>query len=89
MAIATELSELEFEFLYDQIEAKVAEAASEQYSAAVEKATTPKEKKACAGHYPSAWSEMFENWLTGNLDNQLIYESILHNRVLKQDELTV
>lgn len=71
MIYASQLKDKEFNELYSMVEKQVSEAADQQYQATGR-----------AGHYPSPWSVLFEDWLRDKVDTQTVRDSLNAGKVI-------
>lgn len=76
MAYASKLNEAKFNALYDALNEMQRRSAESQYHAKLKKAKTAKQRRECAGHYPSEWSELFNLWLRDKVTNLYVYDCL-------------
>lgn len=87
MAFASILPASKFNAIYDVLYKQSQRAAKAAYEAKVAKAKTRKQREACAGHYPSDWSELFDLWLRDRVSNLHVYECLRIGHVHSPDDL--
>ncbi|HDT5862687.1 hypothetical protein E4188_22865 (plasmid) [Aeromonas media] len=87
MAYASLLPEDKFAEIYDQLEERVAAAATAAYNMAIAKAKTRKQRIACAGHYPSDWSRLMGLWCQDKVSNLMVQDCLRVGSVYSPGEL--
>ncbi|WP_081051742.1 hypothetical protein [Aeromonas hydrophila] len=76
MEYASQLPDPHFNQIYDLLEQRVSAAARAAYNSRLSKAKTREEREACAGCYPSAWSELFNQWCRDKVTNQHVLDCL-------------
>ena len=76
MAYASSLPDEKFSEIYDQIEKHVSASAEAAYKANLAMAKTEKQRRACAGHYPSDWSIIFDLWCRDRIPNTYVIDCL-------------
>lgn len=87
MAYAKKLSEAKFNQIYDELFKRAEAAAKAAYQEKLAKAKTPKQRQACAGHYPSDWSELLDLWCRNKVTNLHVLECLRIGHVYSGQEL--
>ncbi|HDZ37604.1 MAG TPA: hypothetical protein ENH62_04855 [Marinobacter sp.] len=87
MAFASTLPEKKFNAIYDALYKRSADAAKAAYEMKIAKAKTRKQREACAGHYPSDWSQLFDLWSRDRVSNLHVYECLHVGHVYSPDDL--
>lgn len=87
MAYANQLTQEKFNELYDQLYQKSEQAAKAAYRQRLAKAKTSRQVKACAGVYPSDWSELFRQWVHGRASNLYVRECLKVGHVHSPEDL--
>lgn len=88
MAFASKLPEKKFNAVYDVLYKRSEEAAKAAYQAKVAKAKTQKQREACAGVYPSDWSQLLDLWSRDRVSNLHVYECLKIGQVYTAEELS-
>lgn len=76
MAYASKLSEEKFSVIYRELMRRSFQAAKAQYEKKVAEARTESQRRACAGYYPSEWSELLEDWCRDRATNLYVLECL-------------
>lgn len=76
LANAKNCSEDPFDSIYESLYNLSAKENSSMYLAALCKAKTPAQKKACAGCYAGRWQQLFNKWIKGDVHNVCVLEAI-------------
>ena len=65
-----------FDSIYESLYNLSAKENNSIYLAALRKAKTPAQKKACAGCYTGRWQQLFNKWIKGGIPNVFVLEAI-------------
>lgn len=76
LATAKNCSEDLFSSIYESLYNLAAKENHSMYLAALRKAKTPAQKKACAGCYVGRWQQLFNKWIKGEVPNVFVLEAI-------------
>ncbi|MFC6674317.1 hypothetical protein [Marinobacterium aestuariivivens] len=88
MAYASQLPEPKFNAIYDELYKRSETAAKAAYQAKLEKAKTRKQREACAGHYPSDWSKLFDLWCRDKVTNLHVLDCLRIGHVYSGEDLS-
>ena len=80
---ASQMSDTAFNELYRQLQNLMGESAERQYQAKLALAKTEKQRRRCAGGYPSAYSRLMNLWSRDKIPTSLVDE------YLELDEATI
>lgn len=87
MAYASSLPDEKFSEIYDQIEKHVSASAEAAYKANLAMSKTEKQRRACAGHYPSDWSIIFDLWCRDRIPNTYVIDCLRLGHVHAPDAI--
>lgn len=76
LANAKNCSEDLFDSIYENLYNLSAKENHSMYLAALRKAKTQTQKKACAGCYAGRWQQLFNKWIKGDVPNVFVLEAI-------------
>lgn len=76
LANAKNCNEDLFDSIYESLYNLSAKENNSMYLAALRKAKTPAQKKACAGCYVGRWQQLFNKWIKGDIPNVFVLEAI-------------
>ena len=76
LANAKTCNEELFSSIYENLYNLSAKENHSMYLAALRKAKTSAQKKACAGCYVGRWQQLFNKWIKGDIPNVFVLETI-------------
>ena len=76
LANAKNCSEDLFDSIYESLYNLSAKENHSMYLAALRKAKTSAQKKACTGCYAGRWQQLFNKWIKGDIPNVFVLEAI-------------